>query len=187
MTGQDLQKLLPGETLDFHVWSSPKNIPAYDYDFWSSKDYDGYRQRNMTLHLDKKIDNNKDMLKAWAHMARADILIMSQSSFSMVPALLGLVVWVHLWVTLWQEVLVPQPEWFSNSVSFSAKEIQLKILPGPTLMNTMFMLQVHEHELRDFPVEPRFSTGELDGWKGQQTHIQIPSKTKDLRGSCPCK
>lgn len=100
MTGQDLQKLLPGETLDFHVWSSPKNIPAYDYDFWSSKDYDGYRQRNMTLHLDKKIDNNKDMLKAWAHMARADILIMSQSSFSMVPALLGLVVWVHLWVTL---------------------------------------------------------------------------------------
>ena len=86
MTGQDLQKLLPGETLDFHVWSSPKNIPAYDYDFWSSKDYDGYRQRNMTVHLDKKIDNNKDMLKAWAHMARADILIMSQSSFSMVPA-----------------------------------------------------------------------------------------------------
>ena len=51
----------------------------------------------------------------------------------------------------------------------------------------MFMLQVHEHELRDFPVEPRFSAGELDGWKGQQTHIQIPSKTKDLRGSCPCK
>ena len=138
MTGQDLQKLLPGETLDFHVWSSPKNIPAYDYDFWSSKDYDGYRQRNMTVHLDKKIDNNKDMLKAWAHMARADILIMSQSSFSMVPALLGLVVWVHLWVTLWQEFLVPQPEWFSNSVSFSAKEIQLKILPGPTLMNTLW-------------------------------------------------
>eukprot|EP00435_Cladocopium_sp_Y103_P059214 s159_g21.t1 len=87
---EDLQKLLPEETLDFHVWSSPKNIPAYDYDFWSSKDYDGYRKRNMTVHLDKKIDNNQDMLKAWTHMARADILIMSQSSFSMVPAYMNM-------------------------------------------------------------------------------------------------
>lgn len=77
--------MIPKELLDFHVWSSPKNIPAFDYDYWTSKDYDGYRQRNMTVHLDEQIDSNEDMLTAWAHMARADIFIMSQSSFSMVP------------------------------------------------------------------------------------------------------
>ena len=68
------------------MWSSPKNIPAFDYDYWTSKDYDGYRERGMTVHLDEHIDNNDDMLVAWTHMARASILIMSQSSFSMVPA-----------------------------------------------------------------------------------------------------
>ena len=43
----------------------------------------------MTVHLDEQIDNNDDMIKAWTHMARADIFIMSQSSFSMVPAYLN--------------------------------------------------------------------------------------------------
>ena len=83
---KEIEEMIPKELLDFHVWSSPKNIPAFDYDYWTSKDYDGYRQRNMTVHLDKKIDDNEDMLTAWIHMARADIFIMSQSSFSMVPA-----------------------------------------------------------------------------------------------------
>ena len=82
----EIKKLLPPEDLDFHVWSSPKNIPAFDYHYWKSEDFDGYRQRGMTVHLDEKIDDNDDMLKAWIHMARADIFIMSQSSFSMVPA-----------------------------------------------------------------------------------------------------
>ena len=83
---EEIKKLLPSEDLDFHVWSSPKNIPAFDYHYWKSEDFDGYRQRGMTVHLDEKIDDNDDMLKAWVHMARADIFIMSQSSFSMVPA-----------------------------------------------------------------------------------------------------
>ena len=83
---EEIKKLLPAEDLDFHVWSSPKNIPAFDYHFWKSEDFDGYRQRGMTVHLDEKIDDNDDMLKAWVHMSRADIFIMSQSSFSMVPA-----------------------------------------------------------------------------------------------------
>ena len=83
---EEIKKLLPPEDLDFHVWSSPKNIPAFDYHFWKSEDFDGYRQRGMTVHLDEKIDDNDDMLKAWVHMSRADIFIMSQSSFSMVPA-----------------------------------------------------------------------------------------------------
>ena len=82
---KEIEEMIPKELLDFHVWSSPKNIPAFDYDYWTSKDYDGYRQRNMTVHLDEQIDSNEDMLTAWAHMARADIFIMSQSSFSMVP------------------------------------------------------------------------------------------------------
>ena len=83
---KEIGQILPAELLDFHVWSSTKNIPAYDYHYWTSKDYDGYRERGMTVHLDEQIDNNDDMIKAWTHMARADIFIMSQSSFSMVPA-----------------------------------------------------------------------------------------------------
>ena len=83
---KEISKMVPADMLDFHVWSSTKNIPAYDYNFWTSKDYDGYRERGMTVHLDEQIDSNDDMLKAWTHMARADIFIMSQSSFSMVPA-----------------------------------------------------------------------------------------------------
>lgn len=82
---KEIEEMIPKELLDFHVWSSPKNIPAFDYDYWTSKDYDGYRQRNMTVHLDEQIDSNEDTLTAWAHMARADIFIMSQSSFSTVP------------------------------------------------------------------------------------------------------
>lgn len=82
---KEIEEMIPKELLDFHVWSSPKNIPAFSYDYWTSKDYDGYRQRNMTVHLDEQIDSNEDMLTAWTHMARADIFIMSQSSFSMVP------------------------------------------------------------------------------------------------------
>lgn len=78
--------MIPSELLDFHVWSSPKNIPAFSYDFWTSKDYDGYRERGMQVHLDEQIDSNDDMLTAWTHMARASVFIMSQSSFSMVPA-----------------------------------------------------------------------------------------------------
>ncbi|CAK9080372.1 unnamed protein product [Durusdinium trenchii] len=86
---KEIGHIVSFETLDFHVWSSTKNIPAYDYHYWTSKDYDGYRERGMTVHLDEQIDNNDDMIKAWTHMARADIFIMSQSSFSMVPAYLN--------------------------------------------------------------------------------------------------
>ena len=50
------------------------------------EDYEGYRQRNMTVHLDSDIEDNEAMLSAWAHMARAQVFIMSQSSFSIVPA-----------------------------------------------------------------------------------------------------
>ncbi|CAJ1397727.1 unnamed protein product [Effrenium voratum] len=83
---KEIRELAPPDELDFHVWSSPKNIPAVEQDYWKSSDYDGYRERGMTVHLDKHIDSNEDMLTAWTHMARAHILIMSQSSFSMVPA-----------------------------------------------------------------------------------------------------
>ena len=83
---KEIRELAPPDELDFHVWSSPKNIPAVEQDYWKSSDYDGYRERGMTVHLDKHIDSNEDMLTAWTHMARAHILLMSQSSFSMVPA-----------------------------------------------------------------------------------------------------
>lgn len=40
----------------------------------------------MTVHLDENIEDNEAMLSAWTHMARAAVFIMSQSSFSIVPA-----------------------------------------------------------------------------------------------------
>ena len=35
---EKIKQIVPAEALDVHVWSSPKNIPAFDYDFWSSED-----------------------------------------------------------------------------------------------------------------------------------------------------
>ena len=153
------------------MWSSPKNIPAYDTDYWSSKDYDGYRKRNMTVHLDKKIDNNHDMLKAWTHMARADILIMSQSSFSMVPAMLGMICLKQQLPSFPEKP--PQVQSFSTDCSTVVYGVftdcnytHVKITVHNDQKRYTNTTQVHEHELRDFPVEPGFSTGELDGWQG---------------------
>ncbi|CAE8707397.1 unnamed protein product, partial [Polarella glacialis] len=80
---RQIQELVPNA--EFHVWASTKNIPAKNWDYWTSKDFDGYRARGMQVHLDTQIQDNHKMLDAWAHMARAQVFIMSQSSFSQVP------------------------------------------------------------------------------------------------------
>jgi len=67
-------KVLPNA--DVHVFSSTENK-------YSSSDFDGFRQRNMTVHLDG------DILDAWAVMAHAKVLVMAKSAFSHVPAYLN--------------------------------------------------------------------------------------------------
>jgi len=71
---------------DIHLWSSTAGSLMYpDRDrYWSSEDFDGFRDRGITIHLD-----DEDMLDPWAHMARADLLISSRSFFCYVPALLN--------------------------------------------------------------------------------------------------
>lgn len=70
---------------DVHVWSSTKNILADPkHPRWKETDFDGYRQWGATVHLD-----DADLLDPWAHMARAHVLIMSMSSFSIVPGMLN--------------------------------------------------------------------------------------------------
>jgi len=61
--------------MDVHVFSSTGSR-------YNASDFDGFRARGMALHLDE------DVLDDWAHMARADVLVMARSSFSLIPALL---------------------------------------------------------------------------------------------------
>lgn len=71
---------------DIHAWSSLRNAKdviskkrqANEYYTW----FDGFRERNVTVHLDEY-----DELAAWAAMASARIFVMARSSFSIPPAL----------------------------------------------------------------------------------------------------
>ena len=83
---RDIQGLSSNRAMEVHVWSSTQNNPFFRGKHWAFQDFDGYRQRNMTVHLDEEINSSRALLNAWAHMARADVFVMSQSSFSIVPA-----------------------------------------------------------------------------------------------------
>jgi len=74
---------------DIHIWAALKNIPADPQDYWSPVDFDGFKERGMSVHLDKGQEDHEDVLVAWAHMVRADVYVMSQSSFAYVPAVLN--------------------------------------------------------------------------------------------------
>merc|ERR1712039_507471 len=49
---------------------------------WGPSDFDGYRQRNITVHL-----NDESLVQVWSHMARAMIFATDMSSFSFVASL----------------------------------------------------------------------------------------------------
>merc|ERR1711920_125526 len=69
-----IRRLMP--EADVHVFSSTEGK-------WTLPDFQGYLDRNMTVHLDG------DPLEAWAHFASVQVLVMAKSSFSQVPALLN--------------------------------------------------------------------------------------------------
>merc|ERR1712032_1347160 len=68
---------------DVHVWSSVGKGLSKE-ECWTSSDFDGFRSRNMTVHLDED-----GPLVAWAHMAHAQVFVMSMSFFSYIPAMLN--------------------------------------------------------------------------------------------------
>lgn len=69
-----LKMLVPDS--DIHIFSSLEG-KRHDSEF------DVYRQRGTTVHLDG------DVLEPWAHFAMADVLVTAKSSFSHVPAFLN--------------------------------------------------------------------------------------------------
>jgi hypothetical protein len=71
---EQLRTLVPDA--DIHVFSSLERRGR-------SSEFDGYRTRGVTVHLDG------DPMEAWAHFAAADVLVMAKSSFSHVPAFLN--------------------------------------------------------------------------------------------------
>merc|ERR1712129_312647 len=84
-----IQRILPNA--EFHIFSSTKNILAYiDSPLWFSRDFDGYRERGATVHLD-----DDSLLTPWVHLIRAHVFVMSKSSFSYVPAVLNSNCLVH--------------------------------------------------------------------------------------------
>jgi len=80
-----IKKTLP--TADVHVFSSLEGRHLYT-------EFDPYRRRGMTVHLDEV-----DIAKPWAQLARADVLVMAKSSFSHVPAMFnnGCVIYEEYW------------------------------------------------------------------------------------------
>merc|ERR1719356_628731 len=70
--------------IDVHLWSTLA-MPGYDA-LWRKSDFDEYKKRGVHVHL----EDEDDLADLWAHMARAQIFIMSKSSFSYVPAVLNL-------------------------------------------------------------------------------------------------
>mmetsp|Transcript_99855 Transcript_99855/g.278933 ORF Transcript_99855/g.278933 Transcript_99855/m.278933 type:complete len:368 (+) Transcript_99855:95-1198(+) len=65
---------LPGA--EVHVWSETagSSVP---------EDFDGFRARNITVHLDT------DIVETWSHMAQSQVLVMAKSSFSFISAILN--------------------------------------------------------------------------------------------------
>jgi len=68
-----VQAQLPGA--EVHVWSESAGS--------TPEDIDGFRNRNITLHLDT------DIVETWSHMAQSQVLVMAKSSFSFISAILN--------------------------------------------------------------------------------------------------
>lgn len=72
-----IRKELPDA--DVHVFSSIKSSNN-----WKASDFDGYRQRGITVHLDED-----DLVDTWAHLSKANVFIMAKSAFSYIPAVVN--------------------------------------------------------------------------------------------------
>mmetsp|Transcript_87514 Transcript_87514/g.173682 ORF Transcript_87514/g.173682 Transcript_87514/m.173682 type:complete len:364 (-) Transcript_87514:25-1116(-) len=80
-----IRELLP--SAEFHVWAAIKNERGGAY--YKNEDFDGFRERDMQVHLDDGFEDEKSLVRTWAHLAFANIFVGSQSSFSYVPMVLN--------------------------------------------------------------------------------------------------
>lgn len=70
---------------DVHVWSSTeKSDTDPGRARWTPADFEGFRRRGCTVHLE-----NEELVDAWSHFARAHILVAADSHFSLVGAVLN--------------------------------------------------------------------------------------------------
>jgi len=77
---------------EFHVWAAcaPSAIQKRNgINYWKNEDFDGFRLKGMQVHLDCGIEDEESVITTWAHLAFANILVSSQSSFSLIPMVLN--------------------------------------------------------------------------------------------------
>jgi len=72
---------------EFHVFAAIQD--QNDFHYWKNEDFDGFRLKGMHVHLDDGVDDEQSLIRAWAHMASANILVASQSSFSYIPMIMN--------------------------------------------------------------------------------------------------
>jgi len=105
-----------------------KTMPDADVHVFSSlegkhedSEFDEYRKRGMTVHLDEM-----DIAKPWAQLARADVLVMAKSSFSHVPALLsnGCVLYEEYWHRPQTNWVVIKPGQESGEPSYDDEKLE---------------------------------------------------------------
>jgi len=104
--------------MDVHVFSSTGTR-------YAEADFDGFRSRGMTIHLDK------DVLDDWAHMARADILVMGRSGYSFIPAMFS-----QRCVLDPRQLTAGSPSW-NKLINFVPVRKTLQYLQSPSLKHAL--------------------------------------------------
>jgi hypothetical protein len=98
-----IKRIMPDATVDMHAFTSCSNA----FNDSSCAEYEAslrakYRAHNVFLHMDFESNTTaatSDAMTAWAHFIKADILITSKSTFSMVPAFFN------------RQCVIYQPHW----------------------------------------------------------------------------
>mmetsp|Transcript_5823 Transcript_5823/g.7941 ORF Transcript_5823/g.7941 Transcript_5823/m.7941 type:complete len:395 (+) Transcript_5823:82-1266(+) len=100
------------DRMDVHVFSSTGPLYSKQY-------FERFRSRGMILHI------NTDVFETWSLMARADILVMAQSSFSFIPGLFN-----QRCVLDMRHFFPPDSPW-QDFVSFESVEPDVEYLDSP--------------------------------------------------------
>lgn len=116
-----IRRVLPNA--DVHLWTSTKRVSGVPFErlFWRDSDFDIFRENGLTVHVD-----DADIIEIWAHMARAQILITSPSSFSYVAATLNTRCVIYPPFVDW-----PLPGWVNGKdISDSNEEEVIRCIKG---------------------------------------------------------
>lgn len=121
---------------DVHLWSSTTGTHRHEAPLWKSEDFDAYRSRGITVHL-----NDESMLDPWAHMSRADILVTSLSYFSYTPAVLSRGCVVYPGFAVYQGHRAEVPSNWINALDIEGLEAKSDYVPyeAPEGEHAMYM------------------------------------------------